>query len=141
MNDITIFNHLGNDIRVMTDEQGEPLFVLKDICDALNLGNTSRVADRLDAEDFTLSKVIDNRGVQQKTFLVSEAGLYEVIIRSDKPEAKAFRNGQGKIIPMQDAVNRGILILTERIDTAGKIRPQLLVTPAAQSYFANILSA
>lgn len=42
MNDITIFNHLGNDIRVMTDEQGEPLFVLKDICDALDLGNTSR---------------------------------------------------------------------------------------------------
>ena len=53
----------------------------------------------------------------------------------------AFRNGQGKIIPMQDAVNRGILILTERIDKAGKIRPQLLVTPAGQSYFAGILSA
>lgn len=52
----------------------------------------------------------------------------------------AFRNGQGKIIPMQDAVNRGILTLTERINTAGKIRPQLLVTPAGQSYFANILS-
>ena len=91
MNDITIFNHLGNDIRVMTDEQGEPLFVLKDVCDALNLGNTSRVADRLDSDDLTLSKVIDNRGVQRETFLVSEAGLYEVIIRSDKPEAKAFR--------------------------------------------------
>ena len=53
----------------------------------------------------------------------------------------AFRNGQGKITPMQDAVNRGILILTERIDPAGKIRPQLLVTPAGQSYFAGILSA
>ena len=53
----------------------------------------------------------------------------------------AFRNGQGKIIPMQDAVNRGILILTERIDPTGKIRPQLLVTPAGQTYFANILSA
>lgn len=53
----------------------------------------------------------------------------------------AFRNGQGKIIPMQDAVNRGILILTERIDKAGKIRPQLLVTPAGQAYFAGILSA
>lgn len=52
----------------------------------------------------------------------------------------AFRNGQGKIIPMQDAVNRGILILTERIDTGGKLRPQLLVTPAGQTYFANILS-
>lgn len=52
----------------------------------------------------------------------------------------AFRNGQGKILPMQDAVNRGILILTERIDTAGKIRPQLLVTPTGQTYFAGILS-
>ena len=246
MNDITIFNHLGNDIRVMTDEQGEPLFVLKDICDALNLENTSRVADRLDSDDLTLSKVIDNRGVRRETFLVSEAGLYEVIIRSDKPEAIqfrrwvtsevlpsirkhgmyatpatiedmianpdiiiqlattlkeeraaraqaeaeveaqrpvaalgraietaegdltpsafgkilskthkdmgpnkfcrwlldnnfAFRNGQGKIIPMQDAVNRGILILTERIDTGGKLRPQLLVTPQGQTYFAGIL--
>lgn len=53
----------------------------------------------------------------------------------------AFRNGQGKIIPMQDAVNQGILILTERIDKAGKLRPQLLVTPAGQTYFAGILSA
>lgn len=53
----------------------------------------------------------------------------------------AFRNGQGKIIPMQDTVNRGILLLTERPDKAGKIRPQLLVTPAGQSYFAGILSA
>lgn len=53
----------------------------------------------------------------------------------------AFRNGQGKIIPMQDAVNRRILILTERIDKSGKVRPQLLVTPAGQSYFAGILSA
>lgn len=51
----------------------------------------------------------------------------------------AFRNGQGKIIPMQDTVNQGIPILTERIDTGGKIRPQLLVTPAGQSYFAGIL--
>ena len=91
MNDITIFNHLGNDIRVTTDEQGEPWFVLKDVCDALNLGNTSRVADRLESDDLTLSKVMDNRGVQRETFLVTESGLYEVIIRSDKPEAKAFR--------------------------------------------------
>lgn len=52
----------------------------------------------------------------------------------------AFRDGRGKIIPMQDAVNRGILILTERIDTGGKLRPQLLVTPQGQTYFANILS-
>lgn len=245
---ITIFNHLGNDIRVTTDEQGEPLFVLKDICDALDLKNISDVASRLDEDGVGTTEVIDNLGRPQKTNVVTEAGLYEVIFMSRKPEAKAFkrwvtsevlpsirkhgmyatpatieemianpdiiiqlattlkeeraarakaeaeveaqrpvaalgkaietaegdltpsafgkilsktiktmgpnkfcrwlldnnfafRNGQGKIIPMQDAVNRGILILTERIDPAGKIRPQLLVTPAGQSYFAGILSA
>lgn len=154
--------------------------------------NTRNVAGRLDEDGVRLADTIDKVGRVQKTNVVNEAGLYEVIIRSDKPEAKvfrrwvtsevlpsirkrggyltpsaygkilsktiktmgpnkfcrwlldndfAFRNGQGKIIPMQDAVNRGILILTERIDKAGKIRPQLLVTPAGQSYFANILSA
>ena len=91
MNQITIFNHLGNDIRVTTTEDGEPWFVLKDICDALNLKNISDVASRLDSERVSTTEAIDNRGVQQKTNVVTEADLYEVIIRSDKPEAKAFR--------------------------------------------------
>ena len=98
MNDITIFNHLGNDIRVTT-KQGDPLFVLKDICGALDIGNPSDVARRLDEDGVDTIEVLDNRGVQQKPNVV-----------------------------------------TERIDPAGKIRPQLLVTPAGQSYFAGILS-
>ena len=91
MNQITIFNHLGNDIRVTTDEQGEPLFVLKDICDALGLGNTSMVADHLDSDGVSTTEVIDNLGRTQKTNAVTEAGLYEVIFMSRKPEAKAFK--------------------------------------------------
>ena len=91
MNDITIFNHLGNDIRVMTDEQGEPLFVLKDICDALDLKNISDVASRLDEDGVGTTEVIDNLGRTQKTNVVTEAGLYEVIFMSRKPEAKAFK--------------------------------------------------
>lgn len=79
MSGITIFNHLGNDIRVMTDEQGEPWFVLKDICAALEIENTSRVAGRLEEDDLTTSKVTDNLGRNQLSFLISEVGLYEVI--------------------------------------------------------------
>lgn len=91
MNNITIFNHLGNDIRVMTDDQGEPLFVLKDICDALEIGNNREVARRLDEDGVSTTDVIDNRGRTQKTNAVTEAGLYEVIFMSRKPEAKAFK--------------------------------------------------
>lgn len=91
MNDITIFNHLGNNIRVMTDKQGEPWFVLKDICDALDLKNISDVASRLDEDGVGTTEVIDNLGRTQKTNVVIEAGLYEVIFMSRKPEAKAFK--------------------------------------------------
>ena len=80
-----------NDIRVMTDEQGEPLFVLKDICDALDLKNISDVASRLDEDGVGTAEVIDNLGRKQKTNVITEAGLYEVIFMSRKPEAKAFR--------------------------------------------------
>ena len=51
----------------------------------------SDIPRRLDEDGVSTTDVIDNRGVQQKTNVVTEAGLYEVIIRSDKPEAKAFR--------------------------------------------------
>lgn len=91
MNDITIFNHLGNDIRVMTDAQGEPWFVLKDICNALDLSNPTMVASRLDEDGVSTTEVIDNLGRTQKTNVVTEAGVYEVIFMSRKPEAKAFK--------------------------------------------------
>lgn len=91
MNDITIFNHLGNNIRVMTDEQGEPWFVLKDICGALGITNTRNVAGRLGGDCIRPADVTDNLGRLRQTNVVNEAGLYEVIIRSDKPEAVQFR--------------------------------------------------
>ena len=90
MTDITIFNHLGNDIRVMTDKQGEPLFVLKDVCNALGITNTRNVSARLD-EDMKGVRPVDTLGGTQQLTVINEVGLYEVIIRSDKPDATQFR--------------------------------------------------
>ena len=74
----------------MTDEQGEPWFVLKDICEALEISNSRNVASRLD-EDMKGVRPVDTLGGIQQLMVVNEAGLYAVILRSDKPEAKAFR--------------------------------------------------
>ena len=90
MNDITIFNHLGNDIRTTTNEQGEPLFVLKDVCNVLGITNTRNVSARLD-EDMKGVRPVDTPGGTQQLTVINEVGLYEVIIRSDKPEAVQFR--------------------------------------------------
>lgn len=52
---------------------------------------TSMVADRLDSDGVSTTEVIDNLGRKQKTNVITEAGLYEVIFMSRKPEAKAFK--------------------------------------------------
>lgn len=90
MNQITIFNHLGNDIRVMTDDQGEPWFVAKDVCAILGLSNPRTSLALLD-EDEKGVHTMDTPGGKQELTTVNESGLYSLILRSRKPEAKAFR--------------------------------------------------
>ena len=69
---------------------GEPWFVLRDVCEVLGLGNSRMVADRLDEDEKGVSQIDTLGGVQNAT-IISESGLYNVILRSDKPEAKPFR--------------------------------------------------
>lgn len=86
-NSIEVFeNPLFGQIRmVMVDD--EPMFCLADVCKALELSNSRIVADRLD-EDERRKLDLPRQGV---TWFVTESGLYAVILRSDKPNAKKFR--------------------------------------------------
>lgn len=66
---------------------GEPWFIAADACKALGLTNVTRALDRLDADEITL---IDIQGASNglPVNVVSESGLYSLILRSDKPQAK-----------------------------------------------------
>ena len=57
----------------------------------LGLSNARMIADRLDEDDVSLAYVTDSMGRRQQTNIVNESGLYNVILRSDKPEAKKFK--------------------------------------------------
>lgn len=76
-------------IRVSTVE-GEPWFVAKDVCDALGISKYRDAVSRLD-DDERGSVLVDTLGGAQETSTVSEPGLYKLIMRSRKPEAKAFQ--------------------------------------------------
>ena len=71
------------------------MFCLADICEILEHSNASRVKEILKIEfgdDLTLSyPIFDNLGREQKATFISEPQLYFVLMRSDKPKAKPFR--------------------------------------------------
>lgn len=97
-NEIEIFKfeNLG-DVRIKLDEKGEPWFCLKDICDVLGLGNTSRVASRLNSKGLTNSNVLSNGGFQTHMF-IDEFNLYELIFTSRKPIAMRFKEWVKQVI-------------------------------------------
>lgn len=65
----------------------EPMFCLADVCKALEMSNPTMVAQRLDDDERTKLDL----GRQGETNFITESGLYAVILRSDKPNAKKFR--------------------------------------------------
>ncbi|MDY5003708.1 MAG: phage antirepressor KilAC domain-containing protein [Atopobiaceae bacterium] len=75
-------------IRAMRGEDGEPWFVAKDVCDALGL-DTSHVRRGLDDDE--VATLPNWQGKGAAPLIVSEAGLYSLILKSRKPEAKRFR--------------------------------------------------
>lgn len=66
----------------------EPMFCLIDICKALEIKNATDVAKRLDEDELTRLNLGSRAG---ETNFITESGLYAVILRSDKPNAKKFR--------------------------------------------------
>ena len=74
-------------IRTVTKDN-EPMFCLSDICKALEIKNATDVAKRLEEDEVTRLNLGSQSG---ETNFVTESGLYAVILRSDKPNAKKFR--------------------------------------------------
>ena len=69
---------------------GDPWFVAKDVCDCLVITNVSQACQALDEDEKGICKV-ETLGGSQDMMLISESGLYTLIMRSNKPEAKVFR--------------------------------------------------
>lgn len=91
MNDMQIFTYNSNEVRTV-EMNGEPWFVLKDVCEVLGMDSTQlkKVADRLEADEKGRTQITTPGGMQE-SWVINESGLYNVILRSDKPEAKPFR--------------------------------------------------
>lgn len=82
-------NNVFGQVRVV-EQDGEPWFVAKDVCNCLELSNSRKALSRLDDDEkgVTLS---DTLGGRQEMATVNEYGLYNLVLSSRKPEAKEFK--------------------------------------------------
>lgn len=87
MSDIQIFNNPEfGEIRTI-DQNGEPWFVLKDVCEVFGEQNYRRVSARLDEEEKGVSQIATPGGMQNMT-VVSEAGLYSALFAMQPEKAR-----------------------------------------------------
>lgn len=94
MSNVKTFTNDGFQVRTLTDENGEPLFCLADVCRALELTNPSKIASQIKEEfetpNFKLGVIQRETGPVEAIF-ITEPHLYFVMMRSRAERAKAFR--------------------------------------------------
>ena len=90
MNDLQIFSNPEFGSVRCIEKDGEPWWVLKDVCEILGISRSDSVSTRLDDYEKDTHQISTLGGLQKMT-VINESGLYNVVIRSDKPNAKAFR--------------------------------------------------
>jgi prophage antirepressor-like protein len=97
MNALSTFTFTpGMDLRTITQD-GEPWFIAADVCEVLGLkrdannGSLQNHMRRLPAKD-VMTVVVPSGLNTRKQYIVSEAGLYKLVMRSDKPGAVAFQD-------------------------------------------------
>ncbi|WP_054859114.1 phage antirepressor KilAC domain-containing protein [Gracilibacillus sp. JCM 18860] len=89
MNELTkVFD--GYELTIV-ETNGEPFFLLKDVCEILELHNPRQVKTRLEDDVISNYPIQDSLGRTQQATFVNEDGLYDVILDSRKPEARKFR--------------------------------------------------
>ena len=125
MNNIQIFKYENNDVRTV-EMNGEPWFVLKDVCKVLGISKYRDAAERLDDDERAPVRV-DTLGGAQEMTAVNESGLYNVILRSDKPEAKPFRKWVTAVVLPSIRKNGGYIAGQEELSPQELMAKALLV--------------
>jgi len=83
MNEIKVWNYESSEVRTI-EKDGEPWWILADVCKVLELSNPQWLRKKLDQDE----RAKLDLGRQGETTIINESGLYAVILRSDKPQAK-----------------------------------------------------
>lgn len=127
-NQLQTWNYGSSEIRTV-EKDGEPWWVLADVCKVLELTTPARVAGRLEDDEKGVS-LIHTLGGKQNVTVINESGLYAVILRSDKPQAKPFRKWvTSEVLP---TIRKHGAYMTEQTLERAITSPDFLIELATQ---------
>lgn len=124
------FDFRGIQVRVLTDEHGNPWFLGADVCTILSTA-TNHIREYLDADEITNIRSTDiaQNGGKAPVF-VSESGLYSLVLRSRKPEAREFKRWvTHEVLP---SIRRHGTYMTESTLEKAVTEPDFLIRLATQ---------
>jgi prophage antirepressor-like protein len=90
VNSLVVFAYQNQEVRTYQDKNGNIWFVAKDVCDVLAISNSRDAISRLDDDERGVATT-DTLGGNQEMVIVSESGLYSLVLTSRKKEAKIFK--------------------------------------------------
>lgn len=150
------FDFKGHQVRTLTFETGQTWWVLSDVAKVLGVQNVSDLAKRLDQDERSRF----NLGRQGEGWIVNESGLYKIVLRSDKPEAREFQRwvthdvlpsirmhggymlGQEHMTPEQMALASMRWLqskVREQEEQLGRQRPKVIFADAVTASHTDIL--
>lgn len=122
------FEFAGNNVRTVL-KNDEVWFIAKDVCDVLEIIKYRDAVSRLDDEERG-SVLVDTLGGRQETTAINESGLYSLIFKSRKPEAKQFKRWvTHEVIP---AIRKHGGYLTPQKVEEALINPDTIIMLATQ---------
>lgn len=120
MNDLQVFKYQDSEVRTI-EMNGEPWFVLKDVCKVLRLTDTGRTAERLDSDELTRTTLVSGGQKDFVAFLLNKKYLY--------------RDKRGRLMPYMDK-NNGLFEVKECFnDKTNWAGTQVLITPKGRETF------
>lgn len=121
----TVFSYEQHEVRTILID-GNPWFVGKDVCEVLGISKYRDAIARLDDNE-RCPVWVDTPGGKQETNAINEPGLYRLIFRSDKPQAKAFQDWVYKeVLP---SIRKTGGYSTNALPCKGEISPDVLADP------------
>lgn len=157
MENLQIFeNREFGQVRTM-ENRNDIWFIAKDVCDILELTNPTVAIQNLDSDEVTK---LNLGGQQGETNFINESGLYALVIRSRKPEAKKFRKWITKeVLPSirknggyisgqenlsdEELIQKALLVATKKIEEKDKLleaqKPKVLFANSVETSETSIL--